>query len=124
MYVNKTGKRAAAIGALSFMALASVASIAPAAHANGTAPDGAAPSTPYTYDVTTTFTNTGATKNSMSGGNTIDQDVVATDLGQIANVVLTRYTPALVVVAIAGTVLIAGGAAVRMVKGGLTGSFH
>lgn len=66
----------------------------------------------------------GASSVIPSAGNTIQQGAVATDYGQISNIFLNRYTPALVACGIAGTVILAGGAGVRMVQGWLRGAFH
>lgn len=66
----------------------------------------------------------GQTNATMSGGSEIAQSVVAVDYGQISNVFLTRLTPALVVVAVSGAVILAALAAVRMIHGRLAGAFH
>lgn len=113
-------QRKAAIASLAVMAAAFVPV---AAHANGTQP-GTYPVDAYTYATATSWTPTGATNVNVSGGSALDAAVVAVDYGQVANIFLTRYTPALVVVGLAGAVIVASGAALRMVKGGLRGSFH
>ncbi len=84
---------------------------------------GGNPSTAYTYSSATPL-DTGATNTVTSGGSLLANSTVAVDYGQVANTFFARFTPALVVCALAGAVLIASKGGVRMVHGWLRGAFH
>lgn len=119
--------RIASIGILSASVIAPVALsviAAPAAHAsNAYDPNANQSVDSVTYDTGDAVSN-GTTNGTVGYGNEIDQQMVAVDYGQMANIYLTRFTPALTVIALAGAVLLAAKGAVRMVHGGLRGSFH